>query len=303
MDNNQNINEISLQYLENIRQEIQREKRTTKVIGFSISIVSMLLLKNIVALMIGFTITLAFETCFTYKKVNDYKIQYKKLVVVDVFKRLFTNITYIPEKGISYNEIKSTNMVDMGNRFYSNDYLSATYNNIHFETSDVNIEEEHTDSEGHTHTVTLFRGQWYIFDFNKMFKSNIEVCSKYFTANKAKGLFSSSNLHKIELEDVDFNNNFVAYSDNDLEAFYILTPSLIQRIKDLKNRINAQIILCFVDNKLHLGVNTGKDLFEPKISEPVNAEKYGNETMQSTRNIINFINDLQLDNDLFRREV
>ena len=50
----------------------------------------------------------------------------------------------------------------MGDRYHSEDYISAEYKNIKFEQSDVHIEEEHesTDSEGHTTTtyVTIFKG-------------------------------------------------------------------------------------------------------------------------------------------------
>lgn len=49
--------------------------------------------------------------------------------------------------------------------------------NISVEQADVHIEEEYepTDNNGNTTTtwVTIFRGKWMIFDFNKNFKSNI----------------------------------------------------------------------------------------------------------------------------------
>lgn len=85
------------------------------------------------------------------------------------------------EKGISYEQIASTQMMNMGDRFYSNDYFKAKYKNINFESSDVHIQEEHTDSDGDTTYVTIFRAQWFVFDFNKPFKANTQVCAKNFS--------------------------------------------------------------------------------------------------------------------------
>ena len=109
---------------------------------------------------------------------------FKNTFVLKSLQSVFTDLVYEPEKGLPYDVIASTNMMNMGDRYESEDYVSAKYKGIKFEQADVHIEEEHesTDSNGHTTRtwVTIFRGKWMIFDFNKTFKANIQVSQKNF---------------------------------------------------------------------------------------------------------------------------
>lgn len=130
------------------------------------------------------------------------------------------------EKGISYEQIASTQMMNMGDRFCSNDYFKAKYKNINFESSDVHIQEEHTDSDGDTIYVTIFRGQWFVFDFNKPFKANIQVCAKNFSNARRGSLFSKTKYNKVDMEDIEFNKEFRVYAQNELDAFYVLTKMM-----------------------------------------------------------------------------
>ncbi len=102
----------------------------------------------------------------------------------------------------------------MGDYFYSNDYVKATYKDVGFEQSDVKIEDEYTDSDGDTHRSIIFLGKWMIFDFNKSFKADIQVCDKGFTNSKLGGLFSGKNFLDIKLEDVEFNKMFRIHAEN-----------------------------------------------------------------------------------------
>ena len=38
---------------------------------------------------------------------------------------------------------------------------------------------------------------------------------------------------KVKMEDVDFNRMFKIYAENELDAFYILTPNMMEKIKKL----------------------------------------------------------------------
>ena len=105
------------------------------------------------------------------------------------------------------------------------------------------------------------------------------------------------------MEDQAFNNSFRTYAQDEHEAFYILTPSLMEKIKNLTNNISGKLLFCFVDNKLHIGLQNGKDSFEHSIYKQIDEEKVTNEISQDIKLITNFVDELSLDNTLFRREV
>ena len=79
-----------------------------------------------------------------------------------------------------------------------------------------------------------------IFDFNKNFKSNVQVISNDFIK---RSLPHIKNNKKVKLEDIEFNKMFKIYSEIEHDAFYILTPHFMEKIKKLyliKNEYNKQ---------------------------------------------------------------
>ena len=139
-----------------------------------------------------------------------------------------------------------------------------------------------------------------IFDFNKNFKANVQVSSRYFGANSLpwKKQFS-----KVKMEDVEFNKLFTVYAENEHDAFYILTPHFMERIKDITNKLNCGIMLGFVDSKLHIAINNYTDSFEYNVLKPINEQEIEENILKDIQLITSFVDELNLDNDLFRREV
>lgn len=248
-------------------------------------------------------IDIIITTIITRKDKKEFNKLYKTTIVLNSFKKAFTDVDYDMEKGISYDQIASTQMMNMGDRFYSNDYFKAKYKNINFESSDVHIQEEHTDSDGDTTYVTIFKGQWFVFDFNKPFKANIQVCAKNFSNARRGSLFSKTKYNKVVMEDIEFNKEFRVYAQNELDAFYVLTPNTMEKIKELKRKTKGKLLLCFIDNRLHVGLHNNKDLFEANIFKKINIDEENNKTLNEMKIITEFIDTLDLDNDLFRREV
>ncbi len=68
---------------------------------------------------------------------------------------------------------------------------------------------------------------------------------------------------KITLEDPKFNKRFTAYSTNEIEGRYLLTPAFMERFQNLKTAFGARKIKCsFFDNQLMVAIHTNKNLFE-----------------------------------------
>lgn len=292
--------------------EILRKKVKNNVLkGIIISIVIAIILFIITGLpflpfftiFIGIIITSIATTGPTKKFI----LAFKETFVLKSLKSVFTDLVYEPEKGLDKSIISNTGMMYMGDRYSSNDFISGKYKNIEVVQADVHIEEEHesTDSDGNTTTtwVTIFRGRWMIFDFNKLFKANIQVSQKGFGNSKISNWGSKIKYKRVMMEDQSFNNNFRIYAQDEHEAFYILTPALMEKIKKLTNNISGRVLLCFIDNKLHVGVQNNKDSFEHGIFTKIDEEKVTNEISQDIKLITNFVDELNLDNDLFRREV
>lgn len=237
--------------------------------------------------------------------IDRYKFEelYKNNIVEACLKNKFTDVSYKPFSGLSKSKIASVGMVNTGDRVCANDYVKAKYKDVNFECSDIDVQKRYTDSDGNTSYTSIFKGQWYIFEFNKQFKSKVGVYEKCFESCIRENFIYTDGLKKVELEDVEFHKDFRVYAKKEVEAFYILTPQIIERIKKLNEEIAGKFFFCFCNNKLHVGLCNNKDLYEHSIFSKINLEKENKKILGELMTIINFVDTLKLDNNLFKRDI
>lgn len=298
---------MSVEELEKLRKKVRNTYLLGILIGIAISLVIIIVFNAIIILPFAIVACIIITNIILVEPSRKFSLAFKETFVLKSLKEVFTDLVYEPEKGLDYYIISDTKMMDMGDRYSSNDYISGKYKNINVVQADVHIEEEHetTDSDGNTSTtwVTIFKGRWMIFDFNKQFKANIQVAQKGFGNNTIRNFGEDVKYKKVMMEDQAFNDTFRVYAQDEHEAFYILTPSLMEKIKNLTNSVTGKLLFCFVDNKLHIGIQNHRDSFEHGVFTKINEEKVMNEISHDIKLITNFIDELSLDNDLFRREV
>lgn len=226
---------------------------------------------------------------------------FKNIFVKKALEDNFENITYNPDKGFDEEFIDEIGMLDTADMYHSNDLITGEYKGIKFECSDIHIQEEHesTDSDGNTTTtwVTIFEGKLMIFEFNKKFKADLQVSSASFGA---EALPWGKRFTEVEMEDVEFNKNFCVYAENEHEAFYILTPHFMEKLKEIEEKINAGIMFCFVDNKLHIAIDNNTDSFEYNVYKPIDEKEIEENIIKDIKTITDFADELDLDNDLFK---
>ena len=106
---------------------------------------------------------------------------------------------------------------------------------------------------------SLFKGLIVEFDMNKNFQGHTIIHEKSIIA---KRIPIPSTYQEIKLETSDFSDKYKVYSDDQIEARYLLTPSMMERIENLKFTFKAKYVRAsFKDNKLYIAIHTGKDMF------------------------------------------
>ena len=246
-------------------------------------------------------IALPITALFIAKPIEEYSKAYKEYFVLRSLKKYFTELKYDPDTGLEKEIIADTKMIYMGNMYSSDDFIEGKYKDVSFKQADVHIQYDDHDSEKSS-TITLFKGRWMVFDFNKEFKSNIQVVQKEFGFNK---LIEDDGISykKVEMESDSFNKRYNVFAKNEHEAFYILTPSLMEKLEKLDDNNEGKLLLCFVDNKLHIGLYDDNDSFEPpSCMHKINEEKEMNKTNKDIKVITQFIDELNLDNTLFKKD-
>ena len=128
---------------------------------------------------------------------------------------------------------------------------------------------------------------------NKNFEGHTFFLNKAFASNKIsinRKIFSP-----VELESKSFMDKYKIYSTDQVEARYLLTPAMIERLDNLNFTFNANYIRgAFKDDKLVLAINTKKDMF--KIAMPnahLNFQMY-KETYDEIVSVMKIVDQLKL---------
>ena len=303
---------ITLGQLEEMRIALKKKYTLFIIIGLIVValgvIISIILEWPPMISMVGVMIVFFIALICTSKQAKEYSLAFKNYFVKSALTNIFSDLNYQPDNGIPHSTIASTHMMRMGDRYSSNDLVTGKYKSIGFTQSDVHIEEEHEtrDKDGHTHRyyVTIFKGRWMIFDFNKTFKADVQVAQKGFGNNKVGSWFAKKEerFQKVEMESQEFNKAFNVYAQQPIDAFYILTPKIMEKIQNLDERNQGKLLLCFIDNKLHVGIYNYEDSFEHKsVFQKTDEEKTRNDIATDIQKITMFVDELELDNDLFKK--
>jgi len=155
--------------------------------------------------------------------------------------------------------------------------------------SQIRTTEYYEDSDGDRKERTLFNGTLGIVNFDFQFPCYLAVGKNYFRRQHEED--------KIETEDTVFNKNFKTYSDNELEAFRILTPDLMLKLTEIHKRFDG-IDFVFRGNKLFIYIH-GKDLFAIKAHKE-GYEKSFEIIYDDIEALIAIIKEIQTNNKVFK---
>lgn len=246
--------------------------------------------------------TLAVSLLIYYKRHNElkkYKEMFNEYFTIPEMNNFFDNLTYDENKGIDEDVIRQTKMIWLWDRFYSTKYISGSYKNVHFFQSNILLEKiKGTEDRRY---IKKFKAKWMIFEFNKEFKTNLHVAEKGFKNKRMGGLFSSDNFKTVKLEYNEFNRKFNVHCEREIEAFYILTPHMMENLLKIEKHINGKFIFGFIENKLHICYYpTKKEKNFYTIYTKINKEKVENQIKKEINLIVSIIDELKLNDNYFK---
>lgn len=241
--------------------------------------------------------------------VKDFKTQ----VISKIVKFIDEGLTYASGQSISRSDfVGSRIFLKNPDRFSGEDHVSGTLGKTRVEFSEVHAEDktEYTDSKGRRHTrySTIFRGIFFIADFNKNFSGGILVLPD--TAQKLFGsligsALQSANIFRnklIKLEDPEFEKTFVVYGDDQIESRYVLSTSLMQRILEFKRKTRRDIYLSFAENKVMVAVPYNRNLFEPRLFRSIMDYRQAEEYYQQIQLFAGIVEDLNLNTRIWSKQ-
>ena len=204
--------------------------------------------------------------------VKDYTSGFKLKIIHPLIKAISSDLDYAPLYYVSETLFSHSKLFTKSiDRFQGNDHVKGVIDGIPIEFSDLHAEHKTKDSKGRTSWSTIFQGLFIVADFNKHFKGNTIVVPD--TAESTFGSFignwmqanNSARNDLIRMDDPAFEKEFVVYGTDQIEARYILTHTMMQRLLDLRKKAKHSIYVSFHGTKIYIAIDYRDDMFEPKL--------------------------------------
>jgi len=287
----------TLQELEEQRKELKK-KANKKILrwsgvlliiaiifSFSIPIESVLIIGALLLFVIFATITTS-----TAKPLQQF---YKKQVISNMVECLLEKGHYDPDAGISESAFNQSNLFTRPDRYSTEDRISGIIDKTSFCFAEVHAEEKHTNSKGKTRWETIFKGLMFIADFHKNFSGQTIVCRDSFIRIR-KG--------RVKLENTDFEGRFDVFSSDQVEARYLLSPSMMERIIDLDEKFGGGIVISFSNSKVMIAIKNSTNHFECNLWKNIDYMEILRREYDLIISMIGIVDELNLNTRIWSKE-
>ncbi len=211
-----------------------------------------------------------------YLSLRGYKRGFKREVIGRVVRFLDPGLSYSPAGRVPESVFRASRLFEHRiDRYRGEDSVEGRLGGTEVRFSEVHAQYKSSSSGKGSKSQwnTLFKGLFFTADFNKEFSGTTVVAPD--VAERVLGgwlgrLLQSMNFTRtgelVKLEDPAFERRFAVYADDQVEARYILTPSLMERLVEFRERPETgdRVFISFAHSRVHVAVPLERDLFEPR---------------------------------------
>ena len=193
---------------------------------------------------------------------REYAKAYKEKILPKIAK-LFGDFIYELGGKIDVDKMRPSKILPRHDRYKTEDYFAGAYKGVDIEFSEVDFQQKRRN-KNKTYYVTVFKGLAILLDMNSkkfyghtMLDKNKAKISEWF---KEK----SSKLKRANLVDPEFEKVFDVYTDDQVEARYLIDPVMMERLKGLQEEYDGEgITAAFYDSKMLILIQSRHNYFEP----------------------------------------
>ena len=266
-----------------------------------------------------FLIVSAIFTFFPWhiKYYRDYHAGFKETIIPRIVAFVDQRLRYDKAGRVPKDAFVASHLFkDRPGEYGGDDLVSGTLGETAVQFSEIHAKRvdiiRQSSSASNTHRTKkrytpIFRGLFFVADFNKAFKGTTIVLPD--TAQKLFGDLGQAlqalnvpNGQLVKMEDPEFEKLFVVYGEDQVEARYILSTSLMRRIVEFRTRSRKDMRLSFSASKLHVAIPFEKELFEPKIMESLLNIAHVQEYYNDLKLAIDLVDDLNMNTRIWTQQ-
>jgi hypothetical protein len=196
---------------------------------------------------------------------RQYAKTYKKEFLPDIAK-LFGNINYKADGKIDMHFLKPSKIIPNHDEYIAEDYFLGEYKGIELEFSEIKLKKEkgRPRRKYDLTDATVFSGLAILLTIkNKRFYGHT-ILEKNKSALSEWLREKSTGLERAEMSDPEFEAVFDAYTNDQVEARYLIDPIMIEKLNGLYFEYNGkQMTVAFFDKQMLIMVSSDYNHFEP----------------------------------------
>lgn len=204
----------------------------------------------------------------TVEHTSDWKELFKYKVLHMIIREYFPYADYKPYWYLPLDVFNNSMLfVDRpkADRYRGEDYVEARYEGVKIEMSEVHAEykRQYIDARGRRRTQwqTIFKGLLLVSEFPKRTKGVVLVYPSLgmeFFGN----ILKPRGFQKANMESPEFEKYFDVYTTDQIEARYVLSISLMERMVQFRKKTNSNLRFSFIGNTLYCAVEYKKDFLK-----------------------------------------
>ena len=193
---------------------------------------------------------------------RDYAKAYKNEILPRIA-ALFGNFTYAANGKIDMARMNPSQIVPHHNRYSSEDYFTGEYKGVRMEFSEMELEIR-SGSGKNRRTVTVFKGLAILLDTNHKRFFGHTIIDENRTAIGQWFKQKTSKLERADMVDPEFEKVFDAWTNDQVEARYLIDPLMIERLTALYAEYKGdKMAAAFYENKMLIMIASKHNHFEP----------------------------------------
>ena len=282
------------------------------VLGIALAILGFMLGFPIPAVIAGL-IPLIYGGVLLFKistNLTAYKNAYKQDVIGAALKFLDESLTIQAQAGIEASEFVYTQLFTQDpDRYNTEDLVTGCAGKTKFYFAEVHAEYKtvtQTKNGTRTEWHDIFKGIIFAADFNKNFNGVTIVRPKNFGnalgAWFSKNVFSFGENDVVKLENPDFDKTFVTYGSDQVQARYILTPTMMERVLKLNHESKYDITLSFIESRMYIAFPLNRNYFEAPVFKSLLNPDALNDDITTIKFMYDIVKELDLNTRIWGKE-
>lgn len=212
----------------------------------------------------------------TTEKNEQFIEDFKQQIISRILHHISPAAVYKPLQFLSKKEYKLSGLYRRRFTEYDGeDYWKASYGGVHFHCSELTVRYEDAAT-----ATTIFKGLFITAVISGYYNNGTYVWTKGESqlpasmADESYRMYPLPAVKRYRTDDEDFNAQFSVYSSNFSDTQKIMTPSLLQKMLELKFKTGRDIVFSFVAGKCYVAIPMDEDLLEPAVKGLQNKESY-----------------------------